>query len=158
MAVDLDKRKHMVMEYVHFLEFIESVSPLIGEQKALEILKDNIVQRRIRWYNRNKNLLALSGRLLEDAYTVITERLKILDEAEIHEKGERSITFHVTEQCPLHEACEIKELDPKRFCKAVCEGAANDFLNKIFPGIKFTIEHKKRDGETIAVETIELKS
>ena len=145
------------MEHVHFLEYIESVSPLIGEEKALDILKGNIVQRRLRWYNMNKEKLALSGRPLEDAYTLLTERLKILDDSEIYEKGERSITFRVKKPCPVHEACQIKEVDPKRFCKAICEGAANDFLNKIYPGLAFRIEHKKDKNGEYAVETIELK-
>ncbi len=146
------------MEHVHFLEYIERISPLIGEQKALEILKENIVQRRLRWYKMNKDKLALSGRPLEDAYTIMTERLKILDEAEIFEKGERSITFHTKKPCPVHEACKIKEVDPKRFCKAICEGAANDFLRKLFPNLKFTIDHKKRGKDEFTVETIELKN
>lgn len=153
----ITNKKRLIMEFVHMLEYIESVSPLIGEQKALELLKNNIVDRRMRWYEKNKGKLTLTGKPLDDAYFIITERLKILDDSDIVQKGERSLVFQTTKPCPVHEACQLLKIDHKRICKAVCEASANDFLAKINPRLVLTIEHKKGDIEDITEETIELK-
>ena len=149
--------KRKIMEYVHLLEYIESVSNLIGDEKALELLKKNIVDRRVRWFEENKKNLKLTGKPLEDAYIIMTERLNILDDAEIYMEGEKSITFKSAKPCPIHEACKIRGMDSKRICKAVCESAATEFLMKINPKLRFIIEHKKEGPEEFNIETIELR-
>jgi len=150
-------KKGKIIEFMHMLEYISSVSSLIGDDKALEILKNNIVDRRVKWYEKNKDKLELTGNPVEDAYNIITERLRIVDNAEIYIKGEKTISFKTTETCPVHEACKLLGLDHKRFCKAICEASANDFLSRINPNLSFSIEHKKDGDKEITVETIELK-
>ena len=149
--------KGKIMEYVHLLEYLESVSKIIGDDKALEILKKNIVDRRVRWFEENKKKLKLTGKSLQDAYNIMVERLKILDDAEIYMSGDKSITFKTVKPCPVHEACKILGIDSKRICKAVCENSATEFLKKIDPKLNFVIEHKKDGPEEYTVETIELK-
>ena len=124
---------------------------------ALEILKQNIVDRRMRWYETNKKKLTLGTNPLENAYTIITERLKLVDDADVVMKGDKTIIFRTTKPCPVNEACKILEIDCKRICKAVCEKAANDFLQNIDGRLRFSIEHKEKNGEEITEETIELK-
>jgi hypothetical protein len=153
----VDDMKHQIMEFVHILEYVESVSKEIGKQKALDILKNTIVSRRIRWFEKNKDKLYLTGKPLEDAYSIMTQRLKLLDNVEIRKKSDKTISFATTKPCPVHEACKVIKSDSKNICKAVCEDATNDFLSKIIPKVKFTIDHKKNGSEEYIIETIELK-
>jgi len=136
---------------------VEAVSKVIGDERALNLLKDNIVERRLRWYEKNKKNLKISENPVDNAYNIMTERLKIIDDADIYIRGDRSMTFRTSKPCPVHEACKILGMDSKRICKAVCEGSANDFLQKLDPKIRFTIDHKKKGPEEFTIETIELK-
>ena len=122
-----------------------------------EVTFDKIKHNALRWFEENKKNLKLTGKPLQDAYTLMVERLRILDDAEIYMEGDKSLTFRTVKPCPVHEACKILGIDSKRICKAVCENSASEFLKHVDPRLNFTIQHKKDGPEEYAIETIELK-
>ncbi|UCD07350.1 MAG: hypothetical protein JSW41_06045 [Candidatus Aenigmatarchaeota archaeon] len=150
----IDEKSVETLEFVRLFEYIKSVSKIIGEKKAWEILKNNILERRIRWLEGNKDKIDPTLSELEKLRQVLILKLGAKpEELGVSKKDSDKIIIRSNNFCPILTACKILEWDPKRICKIVCEGAAREFLLKVNPGVGFkftkTRPHSKYCEEVI---------
>jgi hypothetical protein len=153
---ELDGKSRVTLEFVRLFEYIKSVSEIIGEKKAWEILKDNILERRIRWLEENRDKLDTELSELERVRQALILKLGAKpEELSVSKRDSDRIVMKSDNFCPILTACKILEWDPKRICKTVCECAAREFLSKVNPRVTFkfikTRPHSKYCEEVISL-------
>ena len=120
--------------------FTVIMGKIIGEEKAWRILGDISRNKRIKWFETNKNELKFEGNLVDQAYNIFYEEYFGFSEKdmEIVERNEHRIITRWRHFCPTLEACKILRLDTRKICKRSHERAVDDFMKNISPRLKFT--------------------
>lgn len=155
--IELYRKSRLTLEFVHLFEYIKSVGKIIGEKRAWEILKKNIMERRIRWLKENRKKLDPKHSDLEKARQVLILKLGVdPKELNVVRKEPDSIVIRSDNFCPILAACEILGWDPKKICKLVCEGAAREFMSEVNPKLTFKFT-KTRPSSEYCEEVISLK-
>lgn len=133
-----------ISELTQSFACIKYISKNLGEGKAWKILEDTLSEKRLEWYEKNKDRLDLKGTDVEKAYQLLLIKLGIaLDEIEIVEKTEKKIVFRSTNFCPVIEACKNLELDTREICKKVYEKPVQVLISMVNPKLKFKRNYKK---------------
>ncbi|UCC91582.1 MAG: hypothetical protein JSV39_04725 [Candidatus Aenigmatarchaeota archaeon] len=155
--IELYKKSRLTLEFVHLFEYIKSVSKIIGEKKAWEIMKKNITKRRSRWLKENIEKISPEYSELETARQVLILKLGVdPKELNVIERKSDKIVIKSDNFCPILTACEILGWSPKKICKLVCEGAAREFMSEVNPKLAFKFT-KTRPVSRYCEEVISLK-
>ncbi len=154
---ELYKKSRLTLEFVHLFEYIKSVSKIIGEKKAWDVLKKNIAKRRKQWLKENIGKINPEYSELETARQALILKLGA-DPRELNvvERKSDKIVIRSDNFCPILTACEILGWSPKKICKLVCEGAAREFLSEVNPKLAFKFT-KTRPVSKYCEEEISLK-
>lgn len=154
---ELYKKSRTTLEFVHLFEYIKSVSEVIGEKRAWEILKKNIMKKRTRWLRENLKKLDPKYSEIERARQVLILKLGAdPKELSVVKRRSNKIVIRSDNFCPILAACEILGWNPKKICKLVCEGAAREFMSELNPKLKFKFT-KTRPVSEYCEEVISLK-
>ncbi len=116
-----------------------------ADEKALQILAQDLSRKRLAWYSENYRSFA--GKF-EDAidigYLVFLKKLGIsTDQAPIISRDEKGIVLHSQNFCPTLEACKILGLDTRFVCRSLTEKPTTDLLRKVNPKLRFTRNYDK---------------
>jgi tRNA(Arg) A34 adenosine deaminase TadA len=132
-----------------------------AEKFGWKSLEDELVKKRIKWFEENKNDITkkLRGSDVEKAYQLILMKIGIKrSDAPIVKKTEKEIVFHSKDFCPALEACKILELDTRKICKLVFEKPTEELIKKINPKLKFTRNYEHiRPYTTFCEEIIKIE-
>jgi len=98
-----------------------------------------LTARRLAWYHAEKASLCLgTDDPLEQAYRLLLRKLGISEaEAPVVRKENGRIEFHSGNFCPTLEACRILGLDTRRICRLYNEGATDQLVRQLDPGLRF---------------------
>jgi hypothetical protein len=131
--------------FVKLFEYVSEVSKIIGEEKAWKLLEKVIIQKRDKWFNKNKGKLNFEGCLIDQAYNIFYLKYFNLnpEDVEIIEKTENKLITRWRIYCPVLEACKILGLDTRKVCKEAYHKPVQAFLNKISPNLKFSRNYEK---------------
>lgn len=109
-----------------------------------KFIEKELIEKRDRWFEQNKNSLDLKGSDVEKAYQLILIKIGIdPSEVQIVEKTKKRIVFHSYNFCPTLEACKILGLDTKKVCKKVFETPTDQLVKKINSKLKFSRNYCK---------------
>jgi tRNA(Arg) A34 adenosine deaminase TadA len=117
---------------------------IAAREKSWEVLENELIEKRLKWFRKNKRNLNLEGDDLEKAYQLILKKIGIKPkEAPIWKKTKTQLIFHSKNFCPALVACKILGLDARRICKLVFEKPTQELIKKINPNLKFSRNYKK---------------
>jgi tRNA(adenine34) deaminase len=113
--------------------------------EKLETLKNDLLAKRIAWYQRNQQQLALDPTdLVESGYQLLLQKLGIgPKEAPVAMKTNRKIVFHSQNFCPTLEACRILDLDTRVICKQVNEEPTDALVKQLNAKLEFGRNYEK---------------
>lgn len=116
-----------------------------ADDKKLEDLNKDSLEKRIEWFNDNKGTFNfINEDILFSAYKLLLKRFNITeDEAPIIEKTDKKILFHSQNFCPTLEACKILDIDTRKICKKFNECSTNSLIKQINPKLKFSRNYEK---------------
>jgi len=118
-----------------------------------------LLEKRLGWYERNKDRLNLQGSDVRKAYTLVLFEYMRLDPKEvpvIYEDGRR-ITWISSNFCPVLEACRRAGADTRKVCKEGWEKSVQVLVQKVNPNLRFSRNYAKlRPYGEYCEETIEL--
>ncbi len=116
-----------------------------ADSKRLDLLSDDSILRRIRWFQENKgNFDFINNDLLNAGYMLLLERLHITpEEAPIIRKTDKQIVFHSNNFCPTLEACKILGLDTRLICKKLNETSTDMLVKQIDCRLIFSRNYNK---------------
>lgn len=116
-----------------------------ADDKKLEELNGNSLEKRINWFKENKNTFNfINEDLLNSGYELLLNRFNITkNEAPIVERTDKKILFHSQNFCPTLEACKILDLDTRKICKKFNECSTDFLLKQINPKLKFSRNYEK---------------
>ncbi|UCB47256.1 MAG: hypothetical protein JSV25_07555 [Spirochaetota bacterium] len=115
------------------------------DQSEFLILEENLLVRRIKWFEDNLNLVSkLEGNELEKAYRLLLLKLEITEgEAPIVRKSKSVIVFHSSNFCPSLEACKTLGLDTRIICRELLERPADALIKRLNPHLRFSRNYSK---------------
>jgi hypothetical protein len=119
-----------------------------------------LTEKRLRWLDRQPEVVATeSHEPLLRAYRLLVRKLGVAEEeAPIVARDARSLTFASRNFCPTLEACRILQVDTRRVCQALTEGATQAFLQRLDPRLTFTREYATlRPFGEACLETIAIR-
>jgi tRNA(adenine34) deaminase len=113
--------------------------------------------KRVAWF-KETGPRPIGRNLPETAYRLLLEKLGIREEdAPIESMDSRRLVFHSKNPCPTLEACRILRLDTRRVCRLSNEGATDQLVRQVDPGLRFSRNYQgMRPYGDSCVETIEL--
>ncbi|MFQ6126390.1 MAG: hypothetical protein ACE5R6_17530 [Candidatus Heimdallarchaeota archaeon] len=131
--------------WIRLFNYIQEVSKVIGEEKALEILSDIQTQWVQKWFEKNASKLDLSSPPLLAAYRLMMEDMigDRLSEINIVEQSEDRIVHHYDLPCSILDACLQLGLDTRKICKALHQESANTLLQLVDPRLRFNRDYEK---------------
>ena len=131
--------------WIRLFIYIQEVSKVIGEEKALEILSEIQTQGVKKWFEKNASKLDLSGPPLLAAYRLMMEDMigDRLSEINIVEQSEDRIVHHYDLPCSILDACLKLGLDTRKICKALHQRSANTLLKLVDPRLRFDRDYEK---------------
>jgi len=109
------------------------------------IICDESTQKRLRWYEENKERLELEGSDVRKAYTLLLLRYLGLrqEEVPIVYEDRKKIVWRSRNFCPVLEACVRLGLDTREVCREAEEKPAQELISKINPRLKFSRNYEK---------------
>jgi len=114
------------------------------KDRSWKTLENELIEKRSKWFKKNKKYLNLKGDDLEKAYQLILKKIGIKrEEAPIIRKAFTELIFHSKNFCPALEACKILNLDTRVICKKVFEKPTEELIKKINPKLKFSRNYNK---------------
>jgi hypothetical protein len=112
----------------------------IGWDQALTLLEQCVIERRLSWWERNKDRLVLSGDPCLDAFEVFYKSylgVSLPEEGEIFSKNEIRWITRWWNRCPTLEACQQLGLDTREVCLKVYERPVQALFERLHPGLRF---------------------
>lgn len=131
-----------------------------GKNKAIRLVKKELIKKRISWYRNNKDKLNLrESTEVGKAFEILCIKLGLkLEEVSIIEKSNDKIVFRSYNPCPFLEVCKTLNLDTREICKKATEEPVQVFLSEINSKLKFKRNYNKiRPYKNYCEETIYLK-
>jgi len=122
-------------------------------------INEELTERSIGWYEKNRGDLVLEGSDVRKAYTLLfLEYLKIdPGEVPIVHEDETRIVWRATSWCPVVEACERGGFDTREVCKKGWESSVQALIEKINPKLRFSRNYDRiRPHSDYCEEAIEL--
>ncbi len=145
--------------YTQNLEKVIQKSHEIGLEKALEQWALEIKERRIKWYEDNKDRLNLRGTEVRKGFQLVMLDYMGINPNEliIVEENKNKIIWKAYDFCPYFEAIKNKGMDTKMVCKYATEMPIQALLDVFNPKLKFSRNYQKiRPYVEYCEETIEL--
>jgi hypothetical protein len=129
-----------------------------ADDAALDALNEDLTERRLRWYEENKDDIDLSGGPVLAAYRLLLRLLgATAEELPVVRSSERQLVFHSLKFCPIQEACRVLGLDTRHVCHRLNERSADALIKKIDPRLSFSRNYEKlRPYATYCEEIITL--
>jgi len=139
----------------------EAMAKLLKAQEigSYEFIKEELIKKRLRWYEENKNKIRLDGSDVKKAYTLLLIEYLCLSpkEVPIVYEDPMKIVWRSYNFCPVLEACKRLRMDTREVCKKAEEEPVQALISKINPNLKFSRNYKKiRPHEDYCEEIIEL--
>ena len=124
-------------------EKLEQLNKVISGTLSPKELSDLIVQRRISWFEQNKDIMFLKYNGLSDlekAYKIIFfDHMQIKPKhSELIKLNNHQLRINSYNFCPYLEACEQLGLDTKFVCKEIGEPSIQEILKRINPNLRFS--------------------
>jgi hypothetical protein len=122
-------------------------------------LNSEQLEKRLAWYEENKNRLDLQGPDVRKAFTLLLiEYLAIdPDEVPVIYEDERKIVWRSYNWCPVLEACKRGGFDTREVCKKGWEQSVQALIEKINPKLRFSRTYETlRPREEYCEEMMEL--
>lgn len=147
------------------MDFEEKVAGIIEQIKDAEAqgsydsVNQTLLEKRLCWYEQNKDRLNLTGSDVRKAYTlVLLEYMHIIpNDIEIIHEDTKKITWVSYNSCPVLEACIRLGVDTRKVCKEGWEKSVQAMIEKINPNLKFSRNYAKlRPHGQYCEESIEL--
>ena len=129
------------------------------EVGSYEFIHQELLKKRLGWYEQNKDRLELKGPDVRKAYTLLLIRYMGLNQEEVPVvyEDERKIVWRSYNFCPVLEACKRLGMDTREVCKKAEEKSVQDLISRINPNLRFSRNYEKiRPYEKYCEETIEL--
>ena len=106
-------------------------------------LHEDLLQKRLAWWEANHRSLALAGSLPRQAYTLVLLVYLRLDQATVPVvyEDERTIIWRSTNFCPTLEACRRLGLDTRSVCRAATEGSVQVLIARLDPRLRFSRDY-----------------
>ena len=103
-------------------------------------LHEELLRKRLAWWEANGQDLALGGPLPRQAYTLLLLIYMGLDPREVPVvyEDERTIIWRSTNFCPTLEACRRLGLDTRIVCRAATEGSVQALIARLDPRLRFS--------------------
>ena len=126
-----DENKRIVME---ILEKIKEAK----KKDNWNQINTELTEKRLDWYEKNKNNLNLQGTDVKKAYTLLLMKIGISpEEAPVVYEDENKIVWRSYNWCPVLEACKIGGFDTREVCKKGWEQSVQALIKKINPKLRF---------------------
>lgn len=110
----------------------------------LELLREQLLAKRIEWYGKNPQFNINQQDLLSCGYELMLRKLEIQSsEAPIVEKNTNKVVFHSQNFCPTLEACKILDLDTRMICRIVNEKPMDGLIKQISDQLEFGRNYEK---------------
>jgi len=116
-------------------------------------------QKRLVWYEANKDRLNLDGAFPRQAYTMVLLKCMGINPREVPVvyEDERKIIWHSFNFCPYLEACKRFNLDTRIVCREAYEKPVQVLISRLHTNLKFSRNYLKiRPYEDYCEEIIEL--
>jgi len=111
---------------------------------SYDFIHQQLLEKRLGWYEENKNRLNLEGSEVRKAYTLLLIEYLGLDPSEVPivYEDERKIVWRSYNFCPVLEACKRLGLDTRKICKESWEKSAQELISKINSNLKFSRKYE----------------
>ncbi len=121
-------------------------------------INSGVSEKRLVWYEENKNSPNLEGTDVRKAYTLLLLKIGINpDEAPVVYEDEKKIIWRSFNWCPVLEVCKRYNFDTREVCKKGWEKPVQALIEKINPNLRFFRNYEKiRPHAEYCEETIEL--
>jgi len=122
-------------------------------------INEELTQKRIGWYEKNKGELVLEGSEVRRAYAMFLLEYLEIDpgEAPVVHEDETRIVWRSTNWCPVAEACERGGFDTREVCRKGWESSVQAMIEKIDPRLRFSRNYDRiRPHSDYCEESIEL--
>jgi len=139
----------------------EIMAKLLKTQEigSYEFISEELIKKRLRWYEENKNKIRLKGSDVKRAYTLLTIEYLGLnpEEVPIVYEDSKKIVWRSYNFCPVLEACKRLGMDTREVCKKAEEEPVQALISKINPNLKFSRNYEEiRPYKDYCEEIIEL--
>ncbi len=116
-----------------------------AKQEELAALRENLLCKRIEWYNKNQAKLNIDNQdLVMSGYELLLKKLEITpEEAPIVTKTANKVVFHSKNFCPTLEACKILGLDTRMICRIVNEKPTDALVKQLSNRLEFARNYEK---------------
>ena len=146
---------------VELFQTILDISSEIGWDEALALLEQCVIERRLSWWEQNKERLPHSGNPCQDAFEVFYKAylgVSLPEEGEIVSAGENRWITRWWNRCPTLEACLQLGLDTREVCRKVYDRPVQALFEHIHPGLRFRRNYDAiRPHADFCEESIELE-
>jgi tRNA(adenine34) deaminase len=104
-----------------------------------------LIAKRLAWYHAEwANLRLGTDDLMQGAYRLLLTKLGISEtEAPVVRRESGRIVFHSRNFCPTLEACRRLGLDTRKVCCLYNEGATDQLIRQLDPGLRFRRNYEK---------------
>ncbi|MFQ6080727.1 MAG: hypothetical protein ACE5OW_03550 [Candidatus Bathyarchaeia archaeon] len=111
---------------------------------SYDFIHQELLEKRLGWYEENKDRLNLEGSEVRKAYTLLLIEYLGLDPGEVPVvyEDERKIVWRSYNFCPVLEACKRLGLDTRKICREGWEKSVQELISKINPNLKFSRNYK----------------
>lgn len=126
---------------------------------SYDFIHQELLEKRLGWYEENKDRLNLEGSEVRKAYALLLIEYLGLDPSEVPVvyENERKIVWRSHNFCPVLEACKRLGLDTRKVCKEGWEKTVQELISKINPNLKFSRNYEAiRPHAEYCEEMIEL--
>lgn len=120
---------------------IEQLRNCAGDYQQLH---SSLKEKRLRWWEENKDRLNLTGSLPRQAYTLVLLEYMKIDPSEVPVvyEDEKRIVWESYNFCPILEACQREGLDTRTVCKEGMEESVQDLISCLNPNLRFTRDYE----------------
>ena len=135
---------------------VEQIRACRGDYRKLN---KQLKEKRLAWWQENKDKLNLTGSLVRQAFTMGLFEYMAIDPKDIQiiYEDERKITWRSYNFCPILEACKIMGLDTRVVCMKADEESIQDFVACLSPKLRFSRSYVAiRPYADYCEETLEL--
>jgi hypothetical protein len=106
---------------------------------SYELIHQELLEKRLRWYQENKDTMRLKGSEVRKAYELLIEYLGLHpSEVPVAYEDERKIIWRSYNFCPVLEACMRLGLDTRKVCKQGWEKSVQELVSRINPDLRFS--------------------
>lgn len=106
---------------------------------SYEFIHQELMKKRIEWYEKNKSKLNLQGSDVRKAFTLFLFKYLELNPKDIQVvyEDKKKIVWRSYNFCPVLEACKRLGLDTRKVCKEGWEKSVQVLIEKVNPKLKF---------------------